>query len=168
MHIRRATQSDFKSITAIHIENWKDTYSDIFPSVYLSEKLDKDLTQHWNNIKLQAEDILLVAEEKTLIGFIAVWCRPDPLIDNLHISPSFRSREAGTRLLKKAAINLIDKGYKRAHLWVFESNDKAIRFYKKMGGVQTDREIKDIFGYQVPCLKFKWDNLTLICEILNK
>jgi hypothetical protein len=57
-------------------------------------QIDRDLAQHWSEIEIQNEDIALVAEEDSLIGFVAVWCRPTPFIDNLHVRPSHNMRES--------------------------------------------------------------------------
>ena len=91
MKIRHATQSDFKAIAAIHIESWKDSYSDVLPAEFLNWKINRDFIKYWNEVEVQNEDIILVAEESLVIGFVAVWCRPIPFIDNLHVRPSKRS-----------------------------------------------------------------------------
>ena len=164
MNIRRATKSDLQDIAAIHIESWKDSYSDILPAEFLSGQIKGDIERHWNEIKIQNEDIVLVAEENSLIGFVAVWCRPIPFIDNLHVEPSHRSKGVGSALIGAAAKELINRGHKKAYLWVFESNAKAIRFYKRLGGIQKEQSIKDAFGFDVLSRKIEWDDLSTICE----
>ena len=72
MKIRRATQSDLQGIAAIQAESWKDSYSDVLPAEFLTARIDRDLAQHWSEIEIQNEDIVLVAEENALIGFIVV------------------------------------------------------------------------------------------------
>ena len=164
MKIRRATQSDIQDIAAIHIESWKDSYSDVLPAEFLAEKIDRDLELHWSEIEIQNEDIVLVAEENSLVGFAAVWCRPIPFIDNLHVRPSQRSKRIGSALMKEVAKELINKGHKTAYLWVFESNEKAIRFYERLGGAQKEQSMKDVFGCDVLSRKIEWDNLSTIFE----
>jgi ribosomal protein S18 acetylase RimI-like enzyme len=164
MKIRRATQSDLKGIATIHIESWKDSYSDVLPAEFLAEQIDRDLAQHWSEIQIQNEDVVLVAEEDSLVGFVAVWCRPIPFIDNLHVIPSHRSKKLGVALIKAAAKELINKGHNAAYLWVFESNEKAISFYERLGGVQKEQARKTVFGYEVLSRKIEWDDLAVICE----
>ena len=98
MQIRRSTQSDFQDIAAIHIESWIDSYSNVLPAEFLAGKIHRDVEQHWNEIKIQDNDIILVAEENSMLGFAAVWCRPIPFIDNLHVRPSQRSKKIGSAL----------------------------------------------------------------------
>ena len=164
MKIRRATQSDLQDIAAIHIESWKDSYSDVLPEEFLVWQIDREFIQHWSEIEIKNEDLVLVAEENSVIGFIAVWCRPIPFIDNLHVIPSQRSKKVGSALMKAVAKELINQGHKTAHLWVFESNEKAIRFYERLGGIKKEQSIKTVFGYDVLSRKIEWTDLSTICE----
>ncbi len=164
MKIRRATQSDLQEIAAIHIESWKDSYSDVLPGEFLAEQINRDFERNWNEIEIQNEDIVLVAEENSLVGFVAVWCRPIPFIDNLHVRPSQRSKKVGSALMKAVVKELINEGHKTAYLWVFESNEKAIRFYERLGGIQKEQSMKTVFGYDVLSRKIEWDDLAIICE----
>ena len=162
MKIRRATQSDLQGIATIHVESWKDSYSDVLPEEFMAEQIDRDLAEHWSELQIQNGDLVLVAEEDSLVGFVAVWCRPIPFIDNLHVRPSHRSKNLGSALIKAAAKELINKGHKTAYLWVFESNEKAIRFYERLGGVQKEQARKAVFGYEVLSRKIEWEDLAVI------
>ena len=162
MKIRHATQSDLQDIAAVHIESWKDAYSEDLPAEFLADQIHREFERHWGEIEIQNEDIVLVAEDDSLVGFIAVWCRPIPFIDNLHVRPFQRSKKIGTALMKAAAKELINDGHKTAYLWVFESNKKAIRFYERLGGVQKEQSMKNVFGYDIPNRKIEWDDLSII------
>ena len=164
MNIRRATPSDLRDIAAIHIESWRDSYSDVLPPKWLIGQIDRDFKRHWNEIQLQNEDIVLVAEENSPVGFVAVWCRPIPFIDNLHVRPSQRSKRIGSAFMKAVAKELIEKGHNTAYLWDFESNEKAIRFYARLGGIQKEQSMKNVFGYDVLSRKIEWDDLSIICK----
>ena len=166
MKIRPATPSDLQGIAAIHAESWKDSYPDVLPAEFLTAQIDRDLAEHWRDIEIRNQDIVLVAEEDSLVGFIAVWCRPIPFIDNLHVKPSHRSKKVGSSLIKAAAKELINKGHKTGYLWVFESNEKAIRFYERLGGTQKEQAMKTVFGYEILSRKIEWDDLSVICENL--
>jgi len=66
--------------------------------------------------------------------------------------------------MKAVAKELIKKGHKTAYLWVFESNDRAIRLYERLGGTQKEKADKNIFGHPVPSRKIEWDDIAEICE----
>jgi ribosomal protein S18 acetylase RimI-like enzyme len=104
----------------------------------------------------------LVAEDNGIIGFIAVWCRPNPFIDNLHVKPSRRSNKVGSTLLKSAARRLMQLGHRTAYLWVVASNERALRFYTRLGGVCSDRAMKNLFGHEVPNIKVEWSDISVI------
>jgi len=162
--IRPATESDLQDIISIHVESWKDAYADVLPAEFIAGQLHRELARHWRETEIQNQDIVLVAEQDSLVGFIAVWCRPIPFIDNLHVRPSLRSKKIGSALMKAVAQELTQKEYKKAYLWVFESNEKAIRFYERLGGTQKEQGPKNIFGYEVPSRKIEWDDLATIGE----
>ncbi len=107
MKIRSAGPLDLSAITALQTESWKDTYSKVLPEHYLSRELAADLTRHWEAVTIEPEDVLLVAEDDGVVGFIAAWFRPEPYIDNLHVKPSMRSRGVGSMLMKAVAKQLI-------------------------------------------------------------
>ena len=51
--------------------------------------------------------------------------------------------------MRAAARELIDRGHNTAYLWVFESNQEAIRFYERLGGLKKEQSIKTVFGFDV-------------------
>ncbi|RLC19669.1 MAG: hypothetical protein DRH93_15160 [Deltaproteobacteria bacterium] len=86
MKIRSAQESDLKGIVSLQVESWRDIYSDVLSEEYLSGQIVEDLEKHWNTVKIRSEDVVLVAQENGILGFIAVWCQDEPYIDNLHIN----------------------------------------------------------------------------------
>ena len=160
MRIRPASRQDLVEIALIHSASWKEAYAGILPADYLSDQVDQDLREHWEQQKIQPGDVVLVAETGDgLLGFVAVWCRPNAFIDNLHVSQSVRSRGVGTELLRAAADRLIELGHSTAYLWVFESNADAIRFYERLGAVRVGSAIKEIYGHAVPSVRMDWTDL---------
>jgi GNAT superfamily N-acetyltransferase len=151
-------------IAAVQAASWKDTYSGVLPKEYLTDQVDEDLLCHWREVEILPDDVVLVAEEDGIIGFIAVWCRPDPLIDNLHVKPSRRSNRIGSTLLISAVCQLLELGHRSAYLWVVASNERAIRFYTRLGGVCLDRAVKNIFGHEVPNIKIEWSDISVLCR----
>lgn len=162
MKVRKATEADLPDIAALHIQSWRSAYAGILSTEFLGEPLEREFTRYWRDVDLRTEDVVLVAENGGLCGFIAVWCRPLPYIDNLHVKPSLRSKRIGTTLLTLAAGELLALGHATAYLWVFESNIKAVQFYKRMRGVVKERALQDIFGYSIPSLKIEWKDLSVL------
>ena len=99
-----------------------------------------------------------------IIGFIAVWVRPDPYIDNLHVRPGLRSKGIGRRLMAAAAERLMAAGHATAYLWVVAGNDRAIAFYERLGGVRTGQEMQPLFGNDVLNYRIEWADLSEIAR----
>ena len=165
LKIRTATKVDLPEIASLHIQSWRNAYAEVLPKDVLGDPLEREFTHYWHHIDLRTEDVVLVAEDDGLLGFIAVWCRPTPYIDNLHIKPSLRSRGIGSALLTSAANELLAREHKTAYLWVFKSNQKAVRFYEQLGGVKIEEVPQDIFGHNIPSLKIEWEDLTVIPKL---
>jgi ribosomal protein S18 acetylase RimI-like enzyme len=161
--IRPAKQDDLPMIASIHAVSWRDAYSGILPADYLRGQVQQDLQASWELREILPQDVVLVADTPDgPVGFIAVWCRPSPFIDNLHVSPSVRSRGIGAALMEAATGQLIARGHSTAYLWVFEGNVAAIRFYQRLGAVKGRREMKEIFGHSVPSVRLEWSDLSTI------
>lgn len=163
MDIRPATQDDLPMIASIHTLSWRDAYAGILPADYLRDQVQQDLQAYWAQRQFLPQDVVLVADTTEVpVGFIAVWCRPYPFIDNLHVSPSMRSRGIGAALMEAAADQLIARGHSTAHLWVFERNEAAIRFYQRLGAVKGRQEMKEVFGHRVLSVRLEWSDLSAI------
>lgn len=162
MKLRAATPLDREAIAAVQAESWRTTYREMLPDAYLDDKVEAELIRHWANVEILPKDVVLVAEDDQIVGFIAIWCDPDPFIDNLHILPNRQSKGTGRKLMYAAAEELQRLGYTTAYLWVLENNLRAIRFYESLGGVRTKLENKNIFGHIVPNLKIEWQDVSTI------
>ncbi len=162
MIIRAADRRDFPAIAAIHATSWQTAYRHALPDAYLAGQVVEDLANHWRNIEVRDQDVVLVAEDDAVRGFIAVWCRPDADIDNLHVLPDYRSAGMGAKLMAAAGAILMANGHRTAHLTVVDGNDRAIRFYERLGGARTGRCDIDIFGTPVPSIGMAWNDLSLI------
>jgi ribosomal protein S18 acetylase RimI-like enzyme len=165
IRIRRATNDDRLMLAALQAASWRNAYRDALPADYLTDDLDADLERHWRATDIAEEDVVLVAEDdedRSIVGFIAVWVRPDPYIDNLHVRPGQRSRGIGRRLMAAAAERLMAAGQMGAYLWVLASNQRAIAFYESLGGVTVEEALQPLFAYQVPNYRIEWKDLSEI------
>ncbi len=160
--IRHAQPFDHGSIAAVQTESWRDAYAGVLPKEYLAGQLALDLERHWSRVDIQPGDVVLVAEEDGIVGFVAVWCRPEPFVDNLHVKPPQRSKGVGSELMRAAARELISQDQTTASLWVLESNHRALRFYERLGGVCTGRATKNHFGHELESVRIVWSDLALI------
>lgn len=159
MNIRPATASDRPAIASVHATSWREAYRGILPTAYLENDVGDDLAKQWRDRAVAERDVVLVVEDPEIVGFIAVWCQPDPFIDNLHMLPARRSKGLGRELMAHAARELESRGHEAAHLWVLADNRRARVFYERLGGQEVETKTKPIFGHDLPHVKIVWANL---------
>jgi GNAT superfamily N-acetyltransferase len=117
--------------------------------------------------------VLLVEINKKLVGFVCVLLDEEPAwgacLDNLHIRPEHRSQGLGRQLFAKSTKWVMSKepGWP-IHLWVFEANHPARRFYERFSGEVVERNIKEMpGGAQVPSLRYVWHDLRILLNNLT-
>ncbi len=164
VRIRPAGLHDLQAIAAIHAASWKDAYQGILPDDYLRQGVEADLERHWQTVEIRPDDVVLVAEDNGIAGFIAVWCRQEPFIDNLHVDPARRSQGLGRALMAAAAAHLLGAGQSTAHLWVLEANRRALALYERLGGVRVETADKAVFGHSLPGIKVQWSDLSILAR----
>jgi GNAT superfamily N-acetyltransferase len=171
---RKATESDVKEIASLHTESWRDAYRIILPDSYLDCQLAEERANFWRSrfSSLDPHRFLVVLGEMPgeLVGFACVLLDRDPpwgaCLDNLHVSPRWRSRGMGRQLLGRAAqwVRATEPGWP-IHLWVFEANAGARRFYDALGGEIVEyRKMKVQNGIEITSLRYIWRDLQ---ELLN-
>ncbi len=166
LSFRKATKEDAEGIAILHTESWKNAYKGILSDEYLDRNVLKNRLETW---KLRFDNpsinqfIILAEANNTLLGFVCIFRNQDTefgsLIDNLHVKPDFKGKGIGKKLLNKAS-DLIFEKYKTKlmHLWVFEANTSAIGFYKKLGGKNTERSLKENpDGTKSYCFRMVWE-----------
>lgn len=160
--IRAATDHDRPAIATFHADSWRDAYRGLLPDDYLAGAVNDDLLTKWNTREITDRDVLLIAEQAGhFVGFIAVWCQPDPFVDNLHVKPTVRSQGLGRQLMVHAARRLASQGHTSLSLDVFTSNHRAISFYEKLGGIQGRTETKTVFGNPVELVNVIWPDISV-------
>jgi len=167
--IRPAVETDAATVAAIHVASWRDAYAQILSPEYLSGAIEADRTAVWSRRLRERPQGQLVDmafdQAGQAQGFVCGFLDTDPvwgsLIDNLHVLPQTRSHGIGERLLRKAAGQLLAKGPGHGlHLWVFEANEAAVRFYKRLGGDVVEREVSKMpAAGGKPVLRIHWNSL---------
>jgi GNAT superfamily N-acetyltransferase len=150
MELRNATYADCEAIAAIHVASWRDAYSKILRSDYLAGPIVEDRLNVWRARLRDPRRTQLVLIGKlggAAVGFACAFADEDPewgaLIDSVHVLPDMKRRGFGRRLLSSAAEWLVDEfPGQPMHLWVFEANEPARRFYAAMGGEVVEAQMK--------------------------
>lgn len=158
--IRDADPGEFQALAWLQIRSWRDVYPGIMPAWYLDDGIEKDLLTRWAELQPQGDDLILVADEDGIKGFVTIWCQPHPFVDNLHVEPGLRSKGTGGQLMRATAARLIEKGYDSVYLYVAAKNPRAMAFYRRLGGTFGEVEqLEHRHGDDVDAIKVTFDDL---------
>jgi GNAT superfamily N-acetyltransferase len=166
---RPATLADSQRIASLHTDSWRDAYRGILPDAYLDGPVAEERANLWQarlgSPGADRRHILLVEGEGGLVGFVCVLLDEEPLwgacLDNLHVLPRFKRHGLGRQLFSRAAQWVMSKepGWPM-HLWVFEANDRARRFYEALGGDVVEHRFKQApAGVKIASLRYVWRDL---------
>ncbi|QOS79050.1 GNAT family N-acetyltransferase [Paenibacillus sp. JNUCC31] len=150
MNVRvvRCSPEDLQKLQEISIETFKDT----FQAQNSPENLKGYMERAFNNTQLEGElsnthsEIYFIYFDEDLAGYLKVNINEaqtenmgdDSLeIERIYIQNKFQKHGLGKYLLNKAMEIAIEHHKKNIWLGVWEKNDNAIAFYKKMGFIQT-------------------------------
>jgi ribosomal protein S18 acetylase RimI-like enzyme len=151
--IRPATEEDADLIAAIHASSWRDAYANILAPEFLNGAIEADRLALWSQRlrdRSTTQLINVACDPAGLVqAFVCSYCDFDPiwgsLVDNLHVRPETRGRGIGERLFRDAAGQLSASAARPGlHLWVFEANVAALRFYERLGGRVVGKDISGI------------------------
>jgi GNAT superfamily N-acetyltransferase len=105
---------------------------------------EEDLRRHLFGERPAAE-VLLAEVEGEPVGFALFFTsfstflgRPGLYLEDLFVSPEWRGRGIGRRMLAHLARITRDRGYGRLEWWVLDWNESAIGFYRGLGARAMD------------------------------
>lgn len=156
--IRTATLNDDRSIATIHVLTWQCAYKGIVPGDYLDRLSIDQKTQTWRKQLEHPKDNThtFVAEKD---GVVVGWCTAGVSRDTnvskdtgelygIYMHPDYINQGIGSELMEYALSILKEEGYKKATLWVLDSNEKSRKFYEKNNWKiegKTKKEVRDGF-----------------------
>ncbi len=149
--IRPMTPADASVVAALHAESWRTAYRGIYDDQWLDEHAGANRQAHWARrfaAPTTTEAGLVAEQDGRAVGFAYLIADDDPtrgaLLDNLHLVAAARGGGLGAALLRAVAGLAIARGWPPGlHLWVFDANDGACRFYERHGGRIVERVMYD-------------------------
>ncbi|HTB87468.1 MAG TPA: GNAT family N-acetyltransferase [Steroidobacteraceae bacterium] len=170
MTIRAAGLADAGAIALLHAHSWQSAYRGILSDEFLQGPLHENRRVLWHtrlSDTERADQFVLVDEEGgALRGFACAFLEADPewgcLLDNLHVVPDLKGRGLGGQLMTAVAQRVMlsnpDSGL---HLWAYEQNLAARRFYERLGGIISERHAEMApDGTEVNAVRYFWSELS--------
>lgn len=141
--VRVAEQKDIPSLARIHVETWQCAYKGQVPDEYLNSLSVTTRTQKWREIVDKQEEgtQTFVAEvDNQVVGFCFVgYCRDEDQgkdtgeLWSIYIDAKFMIMGVGSSLMNEAIKFFKSNGYKKATLWVLDTNAKSRKWYENRG-----------------------------------
>jgi GNAT superfamily N-acetyltransferase len=128
--IRQARADEAETLAAIQRDASLAALAHIFPPERYPYPI-AEIRQRWSDALADPVMTVFVAEQDTAIGGVAA-CRAEWL-DGLYVRPALWGRGVGRELHDEVLDRLRAGGSARCHLWVLEHNDRARRFYERLG-----------------------------------
>jgi ribosomal protein S18 acetylase RimI-like enzyme len=145
--IRKGLPSDAKAIAQVHISSWQDAYRDLMPAEHLLS-LSASLPQresYWIHSIESGESNVFVAElSNEMVGWISVGvCRDEDMaaenmaeVMALYVLAEHWKTGVGLALWQSGLRHLIAQRYQGLTLWVLTGNERASRFYRRVGCIE--------------------------------
>lgn len=151
--LRPAVIGDAPTLAYIQTQAWKAAFGDILSSDALAQasNLEEAQAMHEYVLEHQLAHVSLQCVDGNPQGMTAWSGNRDNLgVDTaelicIHSLPQFWGQGYGSHMIQHVLKEAKNAGYDRLVLWVFESNERARRFYEKHGFCLTDR-VKETLG----------------------
>jgi GNAT superfamily N-acetyltransferase len=131
--VRAATRRDVAAIAAFQTRCWGEAYRGLVSAAYLDRVSVADRQRRWHERLVSGARQIELAEIDTEIVGVVSWGLTDvdgapPLeLMSLYVAADQRGSGLASTMVHRAV------GTSPAHLWVFEDNPRAHRFYVKEG-----------------------------------
>ncbi len=175
---RPAQPMDYLRIADLHAASWRRAYRGLLPARYLEHAVEVDRRDVWKT-RLNApgadrRHVPLAEHAGRLLGFACVLLDEHPgwgaYLDNLHVHPEYTGRRMGRRLMSEAVRWVMAREPSwPLHLWVFEANCGARRFYESFGGRAVARGCNWMpGGVYVPAVRYVWPDTGRLLDDLTR
>ncbi|WP_036283877.1 GNAT family N-acetyltransferase [Methylocystis sp. ATCC 49242] len=149
--IRHARPGDAEEIARVHDASWRDAYRGVIPGVELERMIARRGPSWWHSAIVRGTGLLVLDYDSQIVGYSTYGRNRVPSMPysgevfELYLAPQHQGLGFGRRLFNAARRELAEHGYLSTIVWALADNDKALHFYRSLGG-QTVRRAEERFG----------------------
>jgi ribosomal protein S18 acetylase RimI-like enzyme len=149
--IRHARPGDAEAIAKVHDASWRDAYRGVIPAVELERMIARRGPQWWHSAIIKGTGLLVLDFDKTIVGYATYGRNRVPSmpysgeIFEIYLMPEHQGLGFGRDLFKAARRELAEHGYLSTIVWALADNEKALAFYRRLGGLSI-RRAEERFG----------------------
>jgi diamine N-acetyltransferase len=149
INIKKCTLEDLHILQEISYETFNETFKHQNSPENMNAYLEKafNLNQLEKELSNSSSEFFFIYFNSEVAGYLKINtnnAQSEELgnesleIERIYIKNKFQKKGLGKHLINKAIKIAIERNKKKIWLGVWEKNEKAIGFYKKIGFVQTD------------------------------
>lgn len=149
--VRNARPGDARSIAAVHDAAWRDAYRGVIPGRELERMIARRGPTWWEAAIRRGSRIVVLEFDEAVEGYSSYGPNRVPSLPyqgeiyEIYLSPEFQGLGFGRQLFKAARADLSEHGYRSALVWALADNDRALAFYRSLGG-RIVREAQEKFA----------------------
>ena len=174
--LRPAVLADAAAIGAVHVESWRETYSGLLPDAMLAELSVERWAAMWEDLlgdpgTAEKMAILVAENEGRIVGIGGCGPQRDKALAKsgftgefgmIYVLRSHQGRGLGRSIMTSLARSLAKLGHAKASLWVFRENERARRFYERLGGTIVGEKAGERNGTLLVDLAYGWSDLSML------
>lgn len=140
--IEPATFADAPAIAGVFVRCWRDAYPGVVADEILAALDPAEEERRWR-VLVAAHCVLVARVAGKVVGVVRFGGDEEDArrghVFSLYVDPAESGGGVGRALLGRACEELAADGFRRATLWVFAANERALRFYRAAGWSPTGR-----------------------------
>lgn len=141
LSIRHARPVDAEAIATVHDASWRDAYRGVIPAVELERMIARRGPRWWHSAIIKGTGLLVLDFDRTIVGYATYGRNRVPSmpysgeIFEIYLMPEHQGLGFGRDLFRAARRELADHGYLSTIVWALADNEKALAFYRRLGGL---------------------------------
>ncbi|WP_416362963.1 GNAT family N-acetyltransferase [Pseudomonas sp. NFX183] len=173
--IRHASPADARAIAQVHISSWQDAYRELMPADYLgalSSTLARRESFWMASIESGESKVWVAQVNKQVVGWVSVGASRDEdaaaqnvgEVMAIYVVAEHWHTGVGLALWNAGLQYLAEQGFEQLTLWVLARNERAVRFYRRVGCVEEAGSERTLerggvqlveVRYRLPCIRLR-------------
>ena len=151
--IRTARLGDEAGIARVHDAAWRDAYQGVIPGRELERMIQRRGPAWWRQAILGGTRLMVLDFADNVAGYASYGRNRMPAlafsgeIFELYIAPEYQGAGLGRRMFEAARGDLAAHGYLSFVVWALAGNERALDFYRRLGGAIV-RRAPERFGVE--------------------
>jgi len=173
--IRKAVYGDAETISDIHVQTWKDTYTDLLEEQDLTNMTFENRKTLWETVlsmKTSQQSTFVIELEDKVVGFISGGPERtnrfdyDSEIYTIYIIDDYQKKGLGAQLLKVFSEEMRAIGYRSILVWVLTQNPSS-RFYERYLAKSVGHIATTIGEGSYQETAYGWDDIDELLALLK-